>query len=184
MIIDLVGQKFSRLLVIKFDKIGKHRGAQWKCLCDCGKTTIVGSNSLKMGRIRSCGCLKYELNKTQFCLPKGEASFNRILESYTRNARKRSLEFRLTKGEFRSLITSQCFYCTKPPAQIARTKDSNGEFIYNGIDRKDNNKGYILTNVVSCCKICNRAKSDLNEKEFLLWIKRVYNNKIKPGEIK
>lgn len=62
--IDLTGQRFGRLQVIEFDhmeKHGKHKRPFWKCLCDCGNTKIVGSNSLRTGSTRSCGCLRKEL---------------------------------------------------------------------------------------------------------------------------
>lgn len=47
-------------------------------------------------------------------------------------------------------------------------------FVRNGIDRVDSAQGYVLTNVVPCCKQCNRAKSDLSREEFLTWVERVH----------
>jgi hypothetical protein len=35
------------------------------------------------------------------------------------------------------------------------SKELVGEWVYNGIDRVDNNKQYIKENLVSCCKKCN-----------------------------
>lgn len=57
-IIDLTGQKFNMLIVKEY--IGKdQRGtSKWKCLCDCGKETIVLGYSLENGNTKSCGCLK------------------------------------------------------------------------------------------------------------------------------
>lgn len=52
-------------------------------------------------------------------------------------------------------------------------------FYYQGIDRKDNLKGYSKENCVSCCKRCNRAKDVHNQASFLEWIKLVYNKNIK-----
>ena len=51
--IDLLGQKFGRLKIIKR---GKNKGtkAAWLCRCDCGKTTIVEGSSLRSGNTRSC----------------------------------------------------------------------------------------------------------------------------------
>jgi 5-methylcytosine-specific restriction endonuclease McrA len=49
----------------------------------------------------------------------------------------------------------------------------NGDCHYSGIDRKDSSKGYILSNVVSCCFTCNKAKGTMSEKEFLEWIDRI-----------
>ena len=53
----------------------------------------------------------------------------------------------------------------------------NGIYIYNGIDRIDNNKGYTIDNIVPCCHICNQAKSSFTLQEFQDWIEKVYQNK-------
>lgn len=42
-----------------------------------------------------------------------------------------------------------------------------------GIDRLNNDKGYTVENIVSCCSICNKAKSNLTMEEFLAWIERI-----------
>jgi 5-methylcytosine-specific restriction endonuclease McrA len=47
------------------------------------------------------------------------------------------------------------------------------------IDRIDNNKGYEIENVTSCCKRCNNAKGQSSVDEFLDWIKQISKNKIK-----
>lgn len=51
-------------------------------------------------------------------------------------------------------------------------KYSNGMRFNNFIviDRVNSCLGYISTNVVSCCKICNSAKSNLPLIEFENWI--------------
>ena len=59
-IINLTGQRFTRLVVLNFVKIGKH-GAVWNCQCDCGNTHEVSSNALRSGNTKSCGCLNIEL---------------------------------------------------------------------------------------------------------------------------
>ena len=42
-------------------------------------------------------------------------------------------------------------------------------YTYSGIDRVDSNIGYEINNVVSCCNICNRAKSNMKLDEFNEW---------------
>ncbi len=59
---DLTGQKFERLLVMKF--IGPHpkeRSSLFLCKCDCGNEIVVRGYSLKRGDQKSCGCLRKEL---------------------------------------------------------------------------------------------------------------------------
>lgn len=61
----------------------------------------------------------------------------------------------------------------------------NGSKLFrNGIDRVDNSLGYILSNVVSCCKICNYMKKDLSEQEFQDQCERVYLAKDKKKSMK
>ena len=53
--INLVEQKFGRLLVL--EDIGRKRGyVLWRCLCECGNTIEVSSDSLRQGNTQSCGC--------------------------------------------------------------------------------------------------------------------------------
>jgi len=56
--IDLVGKKFGRLLVVK--QAGKDSGGNflWSCLCDCGAIKNILGRNLKNGASQSCGCLQ------------------------------------------------------------------------------------------------------------------------------
>ena len=62
--IDLTGEKFGRLTVLKkaepiIDKRGT-RNSAWECLCDCGNIKIVRQSQLVQGKTKSCGCLQKE----------------------------------------------------------------------------------------------------------------------------
>ena len=61
-VIDLTGQKFGRLTVIARAGTTKTRdkSATWLCKCDCGNTSIVKGSRLRSGRIKSCGCWRFE----------------------------------------------------------------------------------------------------------------------------
>lgn len=54
------GMKFGRLTIVKKAGHDKHGIILWECKCECGKTTIVRSNSLLSGRTISCGCYSRE----------------------------------------------------------------------------------------------------------------------------
>lgn len=58
-LIDLTGMKYNKLTVVKRAENSKNGQARWECVCDCGNTTIVVSNNLKNGAVKSCGCLKH-----------------------------------------------------------------------------------------------------------------------------
>ena len=53
--IDLTGQKFGRLTVIG-QGARKQNRIMWHCICECGKSVDVLSNSLLTGNTKSCGC--------------------------------------------------------------------------------------------------------------------------------
>lgn len=64
---DLTNRTFGKLKVIKPIaepvKAGYHK--RWLCQCKCGNTTIVSSDHLKKGEIKSCGCYFHGLSKTR-----------------------------------------------------------------------------------------------------------------------
>lgn len=57
---NLIGKKFGRLLVQKFDCI-KNNNYYWICKCDCGNEKSIASGHLKSGRTKSCGCYNREI---------------------------------------------------------------------------------------------------------------------------
>lgn len=61
---DLTNLRFGKLVALKADHKDKCHRWHWLCQCDCGKTTIVSSNSLLRGSTRSCGCLNDEQRKS------------------------------------------------------------------------------------------------------------------------
>lgn len=57
---DFVGKRFGMLTVLEY--AGKREGMhRWKCLCDCGRETVVGQTLLQSGKTKSCGCLQKEM---------------------------------------------------------------------------------------------------------------------------
>ena len=63
--IDLTGQKFGRLIVIKRVE-NKNNHSYWLCKCECGNYKTIYSGHLKRGKIKSCGCLLKEGGKNLF----------------------------------------------------------------------------------------------------------------------
>ena len=78
--IDLTGQPFGRLIVIREDGRSKDGKVTWLCRClgkngdDCGKEVVVRSNDLRSGNTKSCGCMRREQavsrNTTHGCAQK------------------------------------------------------------------------------------------------------------------
>ncbi len=62
--VDIAGQKFGRLTAISLnkDRSALKRRSYYNCVCDCGNVRVVDANSLRLGKSKSCGCLKNELS--------------------------------------------------------------------------------------------------------------------------
>jgi len=59
--INLIGERFGRLVVQT--SVGKNPNGRylWLCLCDCGNFWTVLGHNLRTGHTQSCGCLNNEL---------------------------------------------------------------------------------------------------------------------------
>jgi hypothetical protein len=68
------------------------------------------------------------------------------------SANKKGVSFTLTFIEYCEEIAKPCFYCN----EYFQKRSTTGI----GLDRVDNEKGYDLNNVVSCCCLCNMTKSN------------------------
>lgn len=173
---NLSGKKVNRLLVLEPVPRTVNNRTKYKCLCDCGKEIIVEGSKITNGHTKSCGCLKKERDFGRFKLPFGEAARNNIIGSYKSNAKNKGYEFKLTSEEMIEIFQMNCFYCGSEPKNVYSRPKMNGHFIHNGIDRKDNNIGYIIENVVPCCTQCNYTKHTFDYDDFIIWIKKVYDN--------
>ncbi len=178
-LINEVGHRHGRLVVLSRAENDNQGGAQWLCRCDCGRQTIVRGFCLRNGSTISCGCYRREVSRAyrQACvLPEGVASLNMLIKNYKDRARSGKLSWGLTREQFIGLTTQLCTYCGVEPRQRAGMPRLHGQFVYNGIDRIDSSQGYTIENCASCCGQCNRAKYTSSTQEFYAWIERVYNH--------
>ena len=169
---NFVGRKFGRLLVLAF--IGKRRYGTSKpqqiynCRCDCGGQIEVPRSSLTSALTQSCGCLAREgtvaRNKER---SNPDSAFRNLLHRYKKTAASKGLIFSLTDEEFRTLTSSPCAYTGRLPSRVVYNKSASSRYVYNGIDRVENDKGYIVGNCVACCYEANSAKSTLTYEQFL-----------------
>lgn len=63
-LIDLTGQIFGRLVVLgkSSGEAGfKSTSSRWWCKCECGVEKTYGSQALRNGRTKSCGCFDLDL---------------------------------------------------------------------------------------------------------------------------
>lgn len=58
--LDLSGQTFGRLLVLRADGHIYGEKIAWLCLCECGREVRLPATALRSGNTTSCGCRKTE----------------------------------------------------------------------------------------------------------------------------
>lgn len=63
--IDLIGKKFGRLTAIERLENNSRGGTVWKCKCDCGNIKIADGERLRLGKVKSCGCLLVDVAKVK-----------------------------------------------------------------------------------------------------------------------
>lgn len=61
--LDLIGEVYGRLIVIKEGGRTNQNAIKWVCLCDCGNIKEVSIGHLRYGDTRSCGCWEMENRK-------------------------------------------------------------------------------------------------------------------------
>lgn len=84
---------------------------------------------------------------------------------YKTNAKGRNIKFELSTREFLLVIGNKCHYCGNT--------NLNNQI---GIDRIDSNIGYKITNVVSCCKVCNYTKNKFSLDDMIRKINAISNS--------
>lgn len=176
--VNLIGVRSGQLTVeSRLQKVGGRW--KWRCKCDCGNYVEVFTRNIAGGRSIDCGCgraVSRSESRTTACgLPKNLRVWRKIVSSYQSNARHKSQTFCLTEEECIRLFQTDCHYCGAPPARnkVVKTLTRTSEVVYNGIDRKDNALGYLLSNVVPCCTRCNYMKKEIEYTEFLAHIERI-----------
>jgi hypothetical protein len=75
-------------------------------------------------------------------------------------SKRRNIEFNITKEDFIRWYNNQekkCCYCNRTEKEVIN--DANQKSYRLTYDRKDNNKGYTIDNIILACYRCNMIKS-------------------------
>ena len=169
-----IGKKFNNLTIVRVYCEKDNRKITRKqadCLCDCGNIKKSRLESVIKSKVKSCGCAsKNRLFMSGSNNPAfkgyGEIRASYILE-IKRSAKRRKLEYNLTKKYLWNLFISQNKKCAL-----------TGEDIYFGrighlgertasLDRIDSSKGYIEGNVQWLHKNINRIKQTFSQESFI-----------------
>jgi hypothetical protein len=94
--------------------------------------------------------------------------------NYKTSAIRRNYSFDLSQEHFDNLIQENCYICGKKSDEIHT----------NGVDRFDNDIGYTVENVNSCCGECNFMKNDMEYNDFLEQLKKIFTHSSKIEMVK
>jgi len=178
-LIDLTGRIFGRLAVQKRfeDHItsGGNVVVIWGCICSCGKSVSVSSNSLLRNKTKSCGCLLSELAAIKGRLNRTHGGYSQLsnvvervkfqaLVNIRERSRHRGYESDLDIADL-PILTDSC-----PVLGIKYSKGSlkNKDFVPS-VDRKNSNLPYLKKykdNLVFISHRANRIKSDATIEEL------------------
>ena len=164
---DLSGQIFGKLTVVKCHSNPKGR-PRWFCLCDCGNSCIVLTQSLIIGRTRSCGCLQKEYTDSTYM--GGKYITGTEFSIIKRAAKERNLEFSITIEDIESIYTKQSKKCALSGIDIVfNSRCKQGKIVrgYASVDRIDNNLGYTQDNIQIVHQDVNYAKQCLSQSDFI-----------------
>lgn len=147
------------------------------------KLVFFQKDSVTGGNTTSCGCLSDRDINLKITDPKIKSA-RKVWQHHNYNDDNLSFE------KFYDLSQKNCFYCNAKPSnsytrirkecseEIQNNQKLNGEFVYNGLDRVDNNLKHSIENVVPCCIICNRLKLNHSFEKFTSIIKLIYKTNI------
>jgi 5-methylcytosine-specific restriction endonuclease McrA len=185
---SIKGKRFGRLVALGATPERQDGSVIWECECDCGEVVLASRRNLISGGTRSCGCLRSETS-TRLGRKYGSgrlsiydphvAVLRGAVAGLKSQAIRRGWDWELTYDEALELIMRPCNYCGIDPSNYRNDRQYGVTVHYTGLDRVDNSRGYLLDNVVPCCKPCNVAKNDRSRQDFLDWVRRVYDLSIK-----
>lgn len=167
--LNLVGQKFGRLTIVRNSGGSRGGSVLWECLCDCGNIIHVSSRHLnrKNNNIKSCGCLQKESGTNhKDWKGVGEISGAWWTQRITRSDHRRiPVEVSISKEYAWNLFLEQDRKCALSGLELViSTKTNLGTA---SLDRIDSTKGYIEGNVQWVHKHINFMKNKFSVDYFI-----------------
>ena len=128
---NLIGQRFGKLLVIKYSGENDESGhALWICKCDCGRVKKIRGNHLVSGQVKTCGCERYkgsigEKKFGVFLKELGYAARKEVTFKDCKSAAGSSLRFEY--GVYNNLNELNCLIECQGPQHYSAVENWGGE---------------------------------------------------------
>lgn len=150
--------KFNNWTVLEYAGNSKYR-----CQCDCGTIKVLQGTMIKKGHSKQCkNCYNNSMKMN------GVLS-NTIWNKFVYGAKKRKIQFTLSKEYGESLLIAQNYKCNLSGINLvfANTSQEHGRGSTTAsLDRIDSSKGYIEGNVQWVHKDINQMKMNFNQDYF------------------
>jgi hypothetical protein len=173
-VLDLSGQSYGLLKVIKFVGIGKDHYAKWLCECACGRSSIIRGISLKRGDTKSCGC-KWHPKGKESKLWKGYGDISGLVwRNIKQSAKDRKIKFDLDIVYCWNLFIKQDRKCALSGVLLKFSdKKDNYSDTTASLDRINSLDGYTKNNIQWVHKTVNQIKWELSNEELKYWCKLI-----------
>lgn len=145
--IDLTGEKYGKLTVLKREGKDRQKCLLWKCKCDCGNEIIVRGSSLRNSHTQSCGCHKTErLKKTHYIHGKARTKIYKCWKSMIDRCYNENNSSYHNYGGRGIGVCKEWLDGKTGLINFWDWSINNGFDKHLSIDRIDNNKGYAPDN--------------------------------------
>jgi hypothetical protein len=169
--LELVGQRFGKLIVKEKAGWSNDGSVVWICHCDCGKLTEVTSRHLnrKSNNVRSCGCDRVKSGSRHSCWDGYESISGNWWSShikYSNNCKQRShVSLEMTKEDAWDMFIKQDKKCWFTGVELV----IHNKYAVNtaSLDRINNKKGYSKDNVRWVHKHINMMKRIMSDNDFI-----------------
>lgn len=166
--VDLIGKSFGKLKVLEDSGLRKGRRPVYRCICDCGNTTLVSGKYLLSGDTKSCGCYNKKNAHNRDAIGDITLSFwNPIIKQ----ANKRGIPFLITREFAWELYLKQNKKCNLTGLDIIFSSNIRDERSTHtcSLDRIDSDIGYTENNIQWVHKKINIMKNSMKQDEFIKW---------------
>ena len=163
---DLSGKKFWKLLVLRYDHMGRNGVSYWLCRCDCGNEYEVQRPALVWGESKQC----------RICALKPKyigGIYGKYYHSIEDRAIKHNFDFNLTPEYLAELLEKQNHMCALSGLILDFHSNPKSYSGTASLDRIDSSKGYTIGNVQWVHRAINFMKGSLSENDFIFLCSKV-----------